>query len=61
MDTSNKIKQCAHLCDVNNNPKVLPEKYAVSKAELIDVELYYNLTPDSCVCIVEEATLPNTP
>lgn len=61
MNTSTKTKQYAHLYDVNNNPKVLPEKYAVSKAELFDFELYYNHTPDSCVCIVEEARLPMTP
>lgn len=57
----NQIKQYAHLYDVDNNPKVLPEKYAVSKAELREVELYYNHTPNSCVGIVEEARLPITP
>jgi hypothetical protein len=61
MNTTNKIKQNAHLYDVNNIPKVLPEKYAVSKAELTSCELYYNHTPNSCICIVDEARLPITP
>jgi hypothetical protein len=61
MMTTNKIKQYAHLYDVNNNPKILPEKYALSKAELTGFDLYYNHTPDSCVCIVEEARLPMSP
>lgn len=48
----------AHLYDENNNPKILPETYAVSPAELIDEELMYNLTPDCCLLVVEKATLP---
>ena len=61
INTSKKIKQQAHLYDVNNNPKILPEKYAVSKAELFNLELSYNHTPDSCADIVEKANLPLTP
>jgi hypothetical protein len=55
------IKQCAHLYDINNNPKILPEKYAVSKAELIEYELHYDHTPSNNVHLVEEARLPMTP
>lgn len=61
MNTTNKLKQYAHLYDVNNNPKILPEKYAVSKAELNDIDLYYNHTPERCVSVVEKARLPITP
>ena len=56
-----QIKQCAQLFDINNNPKILPEKYALSKAELIDCELYYNHTPNKCLSIVAEAKLHVTP
>ncbi len=51
------IKECAHLYDVNNKPKILPGKYAVSPAELVDDNLYYNHTPKKCLHIVQEAKL----
>jgi hypothetical protein len=55
------IKEYAYLYDENHKPKILPEKYALSSAELMDNELYYNHTPYHCLCIVEEAKLPMTP
>lgn len=58
---SQDVKEQAHLYDINNNPKILPEKYAMSKAELIGSVLHYNHTPIDCVCMIEEATLPKTP
>jgi hypothetical protein len=51
-----EIKQCAHLYDEENNPKIIPEKYAVKSAEL-ENNVFYNHTPDCCLNIVEEAKL----
>lgn len=58
---SKDVKEQAHLYDINNNPKILPEKYAVSKATLNEFELYYDHTPNDCIRIIQEAKLPMTP
>ena len=54
------IKESAHLYDESNEPKVLPGKYALSKAELFFDALTYNHTPASYLTVVEEANLPIT-
>ena len=51
------VKEYPHLYDVHNQPKILPEKYAVCQATLFDTELYYNHTPKHCLSIVAEARL----
>lgn len=58
MYSTSNVKQQAYLYDEKYNPKILPEKYAISSAMLIDETLLYNHTPDKCVCIVERAKLP---
>lgn len=57
MNVGVSIREYAHLYDVNNKPKILPGKYAVSPAELVDDALYYNHTPKKCLHIVQEAKL----